>query len=243
MSDQQPPQGYGPPPAGYPPQGYGPPPGYPGYPPPAPPKPAWYHSSIVMGLSLFFCAPIGLILLWTSKATSMTTKVLGTVVFGGLLLFAMAGTAGKKTAPTYTATTMPVAAAVRPQPGEREQRRAAPAEVAAPVSESCLALATKFGSSSKLSDLQKDELWKAYEGKVFEWDLKITEVSAGILSGFTVQAKCAPRSPSLIQDVQLSYGADAKAFVMGLEKDSTYKLKGVLTGQNSLLGLRADGAP
>lgn len=251
MSDQQQPppgygQGHGQSPGGYPPQGHGPQPGYPpqyGYAPQGapPPKPSWYHSSIIIGVSLFFCAPLGLILLWTSKTTSGATKVLGTVIFGGLFMFVLLGNAASKhAAPTYVPPATTVAALAAP----RETATApAAAATATPVSESCLALSTKFGTESKLSDLQKDELWKGYDGRSFAWDLKITEVSAGLLSGFTVQAKCSPRSSSLIQDIQISYGPEAKSFVMSLEKDSVYKLKGVLNHQSSLLGLTADGIP
>jgi len=116
------------------------------------------------------------------------------------------------------------------------------APVPATVTESCLKLSSTFGSSSKLSDLQKDELWKSYKGKRFAWPLQITEVSAGTFGGYSVQAKCSPESPSLIQDVHISYGKEAKDFVMGLEKGATYTLKGTLTRQSSLLGLSADGA-
>lgn len=134
MSQQQPPQGppqgYGPPPAGYPPGGYAPPPGgypppgyppgqYAGYPPQPPAKAPWYHSSLIMGLSLLFCWPIGLLLLWTSKATSTVTKVIGTAVFGGLGLLIMAGMSASKTprstSSTFTPTTTPVAETPRPR--------------------------------------------------------------------------------------------------------------------------------
>lgn len=242
MTQQQPPSGNGPPP-GYPPNaGYGPPPpGY-GY-APLPPKTSWYHSSLIIGLSLLFCWPIGLLLLWTSR-TSAATKLIGTAVFGGLgLIFVIAAVAGagksssSSTASTYRPSSSPASTAAA-------ERAAATAPAAAEViSDSCLALATKFGTSSKLSDLQKDELWKAYQGKSFEWKLKITEVSAGTFGGYSVQAKCSPQSPSLIQDVQISYDSDAKSFVMGLSKDEVYTLKGVLKHSSTLLGVMADGMP
>ncbi len=111
------------------------------------------------------------------------------------------------------------------------------------ISESCYQLSTKFGTSSKLSDLQKEEAWKSYKGKLFKWNLEITEVSSGFLGGFTVQAKCSPRSPSLVQDIQIDYDDDAKPMVMKLEKGSTYTLTGKLTNTSTLFGLGADGMP
>lgn len=116
---------------------------------------------------------------------------------------------------------------------------AAPAERTY-VTESCSELSEKFGPSSKLSDLQKEELWKQYKGKAFKWDLKVTEVSSDVLGGFTVQFKCAPESPSLIQDIQIKYPKEAKSTVMGLMKDETYSVEGVLKYSGSLLGMTAD---
>jgi hypothetical protein len=94
-----------------------------------------------------------------------------------------------------------------------------------------------------MSDLQKKEAWKEYEGKVFDWDLKVVEVSSGALGGYSVQAKCAPDSPSLVQDVQIFYPKDARDFVMGLQKGAVYPLKGRLKRSSTLLGLTADGVP
>jgi hypothetical protein len=110
-----------------------------------------------------------------------------------------------------------------------------------PLSESCFEVSKKFGAGSTLSDLQKDELWKDYRGKSFEWDLKITEVSSNAFGGFSVQAKCAPDSTSLIQDIQLSYDDKLKSKVMAFQKGETYKVTGKLTVTSSLLGLMGDG--
>jgi len=249
MTQQQPPSGNGPPPE-YPPntgygppqQGYGPPPGY-GY-APLPPKASWYHSGAIVGLSLFFCWPIGLVLLWSSRTISTVTKLVGTAVFGGIgLIFVIAAMvgAGKSKA---SSSVSPTPAS---EPASEHAAAARPAKAAEPaveaITDSCLSLATKFGTSSKLSDLQKDEAWKSYKGKAFEWKLKITEVSAGTFGGYSVQAKCSPQSPSLIQDVVISYDGDAKDFVMKLQKDDVYTLKGVLKNSSTLLGVMADGTP
>jgi hypothetical protein len=108
------------------------------------------------------------------------------------------------------------------------------------IKDSCLSLAKMFGPGARMSDLQKEEAWKNYEGRNFEWVLQITEVSSGTFGGYAVQAKCYPESPSLIQDVQISYSSGAKNFVMGLEKGGAYKLRGKLTHTSTLLGLGAD---
>jgi hypothetical protein len=241
MSQQQPP-GYGPhsggygPPPGYPPQGYG----APGQPYPAPEKPIpWYHGSVFLAVALLFCWPIGLVALWTSAKTSLATKLVATAIFGGLgvlfLIGSLASKAGSSSSSSYVPPT--------PVVTTPSLQRAAETPAAAAVTESCAALSQQFGPSSKLSDLQKDELWKNYAGKRFSWQLKITEVSSGVLGGYTVQAKCSPKSPSLIQDIMISYDGDAKSFVLGLQKDETYTLSGVLGRSSTLLGLSAEGTP
>ncbi len=96
----------------------------------------------------------------------------------------------------YTATVQPASYA-QPSPVVRQ------AQDLTYVDETCLEVAEKFGTASGLSDLQMDEAWKPYRGKGFEWELSITEVSSDILGGFSVQAKCSPRSRSLIQDIQI----------------------------------------
>lgn len=234
-----PPQGYGPP--GYPPQGYGQPPGYTpaGNPQPAPPKPAWYYQPGTVVVSLLFCFPIGLVLMWSGKLWSQTARIVVSAIFGVIVLANVIarGSGGASTAAVAPGGG-PVMTAAAPS---KQAPTAAEKSAAQLLTESCLSVSTKFGTSSKLSDLQKDEMWSAYKGKAFAWNLEIVEVRAGVFGGYTVQAKCAPKSPSLIQDIQLSYDADAKPFVMSLQKGSTYEIRGVLTSTSTLFGLGADG--
>ena len=224
------------PPPAHPNQGYP----APGYPYPAPEKPTpWYHSSAFLGVALLMCWPIGLVALWSSPKTSLATKLVATAIFGGIGgLFFIGALARKPRSSSASSYVEPTQVRATPAP-----RRIAEAPAVASVSESCSELSKQFGVSSKLSDLQKDELWKNYAGKRFTWQLKITEVSSGMLGGYTVQAKCSPKSPSFIQDIIISYDGDAKSFVLGLQKDETYTLSGVLGTSSTLLGLSADGIP
>ncbi len=110
------------------------------------------------------------------------------------------------------------------------------------VKESCLFLSGLFGAGSQYSDLQKEELWKKYEGKIFEWPLEIVQVSSGLFGGYRVQCKCLD-SKSFIQDIQLSYDDNAKPYVLSLQVKKMYQLKGKLESQSALLGLGAKGIP
>lgn len=108
------------------------------------------------------------------------------------------------------------------------------------LKESCTQLARAFGPESRLSDLQKEEAWKQYEGKEFAWDLEVVEVSSGLLGGYTVQFKCGRNSPSLIQDLQMSFPARAKSMVMQLQKGAVYEIEGRLKYSSTLLGMTAE---
>ena len=91
-----------------------------------------------------------------------------------------------------------------------------PAEADRTITEPCHELGHLFGSESPLSDLRRDERWKSYEGRLFTWRLRVVEVSSRLFGGYAVQYKCA-RSRSLIQDVQVSYPAGRKGFVLPLD--------------------------
>jgi hypothetical protein len=142
------------------------------------------------------------------------------------------GDAANKTTPTAVVLPTSVAQPLPAAPRQPQQTY---------VDETCLEVADKFGPSSGLSDLQMDEAWKAYRGKAFAWELSITEVSEDTFGGFSVQAKCSPRSRSFVQDIQISYPDSARALVMGLRKGHTYTLKGILKHTSSLLGLSGSG--
>jgi hypothetical protein len=62
-------------------------------------KVSWYHTGVFIGVSLLFCWPVGLFVLWTSPKTSLVTKAAGTLIFGGfgfLFLVGMAVSGSKK---------------------------------------------------------------------------------------------------------------------------------------------------
>lgn len=223
MSFQQPPgygppQGYGPPPSGNapPPQWNGPPPGY-GAPPPV-------KKNLTLGQGCL--------------------AVFGVLFVAGMCVNIMNRDTARGSNAASQATEPPAGAASPPAStgGSATPARAKKDEPSF-VSESCLDLSTKFGPSSKLSDLQKEEMWPRYKGKAFKWRLQVVEVSSDMFGGYTVQFKCAPQSPSLIQDVQVKYGDKAKSFVVGLTKGSTYEITGVLGMSSTLLGMTADALP
>ncbi|MCA9625210.1 MAG: hypothetical protein KC731_39580, partial [Myxococcales bacterium] len=131
-----------------------------------------------------------------------------------------------------------------PKEDEVHGDSAKPSPSSVPVSflkDSCKDLALNFGPQSKLSDLQKEQQWPQYKGKYFKWRLQVVEVSSDTFGGYTVQFKCSPTSPSLIQDIQLKYEDGAKSFVSGLQKGASYDIRGKLNTTSTLLGMTGDG--
>lgn len=104
--------------------------------------------------------------------------------------------------------------------------------------QTCEVVAGTF-SNDKLTDLQKGELWKDYRGKVFTWDLRITDVKPGILGGFQIQAKC-QRSRAFVADVLIEVPDARRSAVLQLQVDTIYTLSGELNNWSNFIGLTAD---
>ena len=123
--------------------------------------------------------------------------------------------------------------------GLKAARPPPPSVAAMSVAEPCLTVARKFGVESGLTDLQKEQLWKSYEGKVFTWKMTVGEVSSNALSGYTVSFLC-PGTSSVLSDVDVEYPARDKKAALGLRKGATYEVKGRLKRSSALLGLSAE---
>ncbi len=120
------------------------------------------------------------------------------------------------------------------QAAKEAAQAAADAKVEKPAP--CAKLARTFGAGSALTDLQKDEAWKQYQGQYFQWDLKVTEVVSGPLGGIHVSAEGA-NWPDL-GPIQIEY--DDATWARQLTKDTVWRLKGKL--RSMTLGiLIADG--
>ena len=91
-----------------------------------------------------------------------------------------------------------------------------------------------------MSEVQKADLWKEYEGKLFSWTMEFVEADSGIFGkGFVVQWKC-QNSASLILDVFMRYPESAREVVRQFRKGHLYKIQGRLTRTSTLFGLTAE---
>lgn len=108
--------------------------------------------------------------------------------------------------------------------------------------DSCLAVINLFGPKSTLTGYQREQLWdQKYKGKVFKWQLRVTDISSKVFSGgLHLQAACVG-SDSLIQDIVISYKKDARPLFQSVQRGQTVTAKGILKYQGELIGLNADG--
>ncbi len=191
---------------------------------------------VLLGLGIFV---MPFLFAWFTLRKGHTT-VAKAASFGWLALMFVSMAVQEPTPRTASTSTSSAPAASAPAaaavPAPAPKPKAAPSF----VKESCYQLSKQFGASSKLSELQKDELWKQYKGKNFKWKLKVTEVSSDMFGGFSVQYKCGGRSDSFVQDIQVKYSDADKGLVMQLQKDSTYEVTGRLKTSGSLLGMTGD---
>jgi hypothetical protein len=119
----------------------------------------------------------------------------------------------------------------------QEEAAAEKRDAALYLKESCNRLAGMFGTGSSLSELQKEELWKQYEGKMFNWTMEFVDADSETFGdGVVAHWKCQD-SDSFVSDLLITYPAGARASVLQLHKGAFYKIKGRLKRTSTLLGL------
>ena len=86
----------------------------------------------------------------------------------------------------------------------------------------------KFSRKSSLTNLQKAEAWKRYEGECVEWWGELTHVELGYLDGIRIGMR--HKASTSTYDVQISVPAQKKERMLSWEKGQTYPYKGRLMG-------------
>lgn len=128
-----------------------------------------------------------------------------------------------------------------------QQRRAEEARLAAlppaqPVNEACAQVAAKFSTASGLSELQKTELWKEYEGREFRWSMQMVEVDDAVLGGYRANFKC-QGSASLVQDVVVEFPKEWKTSLLQMKKGESYEIHGRFRRTSTFFGISAEIVP
>jgi hypothetical protein len=109
-----------------------------------------------------------------------------------------------------------------------------------PITETCLQVASKFDDSSKLSELQKTELWKSYEGREFVWSIAMVDVDeAPFGAGYISHWKC-QGSRAFLSDILISSGPGWRANLLAMKKGELWEIHGRFKRTSSLFGLSAE---
>jgi hypothetical protein len=96
-----------------------------------------------------------------------------------------------------------------------------------------------YNVKSSSTDMQKEALWKDFEGKYVSWQGTVSEVSEGSLSGLVINIKMNP--DTLTSDIRLSLKDDQKEKVMALTKGKKISFTGKLkTAGGAILPLSMD---
>src|SRR5581483_10996202 len=84
----------------------------------------------------------------------------------------------------------------------------------------------KFGNHSQLTEAQKREEWKKYQGRCVQWAGDLTYVGDSFLRGVTLGFKHDPRT--LTYDVLVSAPDDQRNSVLRMKKGGHYTYRGTL---------------
>lgn len=124
----------------------------------------------------------------------------------------------------------------------RQTERAAASAPKEYVEDDCAAVANAFSVHSKLTDLQKNKLWReAYAGRWVRWTVAVNTVDEAMLGGgYQLQFKCSPRS--LVMDGHADLGADQGERLLKISKGDQVQIEGRLKDHGDFLGLSLDGA-
>ena len=89
-----------------------------------------------------------------------------------------------------------------------------------------------YGLKSKKTDLQKDELWKKYQGEKVEWEGKVSSVGE-TLGSLQVQIKM--KSTTLVSDVVITLKKSEKSKAIEFSEGDKIRFQGVLTSWGTLM--------
>ena len=110
-----------------------------------------------------------------------------------------------------------------PAPAEKQPESEPPAP---PPSVTFEEVSRKFGSHSPLTEAQKREEWKKYQGRCVEWAGELSYLGDSFIRGLTFGFKHDPRT--LTYDVLVSAPDDARNAALRMKKGRHYTYRGTL---------------
>ena len=86
-----------------------------------------------------------------------------------------------------------------------------------------------------MTDLQKEEAWKAYKNKCIEWTGSLAHLDSGVLGGFSIGMK--HKSTTFTYDVLISAPDSQKDLLMTWQDGQTYTYRGKLKRYGEIMGI------
>lgn len=111
---------------------------------------------------------------------------------------------------------------------------AAPSAQRQYVTQTCAEVAHLFGNQSRNSELQQDEMWRAYDDKWVRWQVRAGNISE-TLGTLQMQFKCS--GESLILDGTAAFEDDQRARLLQIHEGDSVTIEGRLADHGRLLGL------
>ena len=91
------------------------------------------------------------------------------------------------------------------------------------VKGSCSSVVKKFEGASRYSDLQKDEMWKKYDGKVVQWSVFFQNVDKQTFSNdLTVSYNCTTNPYQIAHDLSVDYPESYRESLLSSNKNDRY---------------------
>ena len=97
---------------------------------------------------------------------------------------------------------------------------------------------TIYGLSSKLTDLQKDEVWKKYQGKRVQWSGEVVDISQGFFGGLSLSIRM--NRSTFTYDLSISLKSDQRDRALRYKVGDRVTFKGTLRSWGTLLPITLD---
>lgn len=102
------------------------------------------------------------------------------------------------------------------------------------VTQSCSEVAHLFGTRSRMTELQQNELWRQYDEKWVRWQLTVGEIRESF-GGYQMQFRCG--TESLVFDGHAYFPASERERLLALQPGATIPIEGRLADHGRFLGL------
>lgn len=184
----------------------------------------WYLKTWFIVVMILFLTPVGIVLWWMRPDGNKVIKGILTGIFIIVWLAAITSNKSEGTKSEAENISSTVSSEISSNPSEGREY----------LSESCEDAAGKFSLMGEMTDLQKKELWKKYQGKWVKWSGTVTYVSE-TLGQLSVQVKCRPGT--LTSDAIIYFDNKWRDKLLQLSQGDSISFEARLDDYNQFIGL------